>query len=135
MEITNQVEKTKEPRPNVFFMDLIQLMKNEEFKYFYNTYFTDWNEIQSMVFFMKLYSSIEYEYDQRFHKTISDTEMSYMLQQIMTNTNTRKMALQMFNDYQITVDYQKTKQFRTLLVFNKSTSSEYIQQDNLIKEN
>ena len=135
MEITNQVEKTKEPGPNVFFMDLIQLMKNEEFKYFYNTYFTDWNEIQSMVFFMKLYSSIEYEYDQRFHKTISDTEMSYMLQQIMTNTNTRKMALQMFNDYQITVDYQKTKQFRTLLVFNKSTSSEYIQQDNLIKEN
>lgn len=104
---------------NVFFTDLIRLMKNDDFQYFYKTYFTDWNEIQSMVFFMKLYSSIEYEYKERFNENMTDDEMSLMLQQVMSNTTTRKIALQMFNDYQMTIDYQKTKYFRTLLEFKQ----------------
>ena len=102
-----------------FFTDLIRLMKNDDFQYFYKTYFTDWNEIQSMVFFMKLYSSIEYEYKERFNENMADDEMSFMLQQVMSNTTTRKIALQMFNDYQMTIDYQKTKHFRTLLEFKQ----------------
>ena len=108
---------------NVFFTDLIRLMKNDDFQYFYKTYFTDWNEIQSMVFFMKLYSSIEYEYKERFNENMTDDEMSCMLQQVMSNTTTRKIALQMFNDYQMTIDYQKTKHFRTLLEFKQPNTT------------
>ena len=108
---------------NVFFTDLIRLMKNDDFQYFYKTYFTDWNEIQSMVFFMKLYSSIEYEYKERFNENMTDDEMSLMLQQVMSNTTTRKIALQMFNDYQMTIDYQKTKDFRTLLEFKQPNTT------------
>ena len=108
---------------NVFFTDLIRLMKNDDFQYFYKTYFTDWNEIQSMVFFMKLYSSIEYEYKERFNENMTDDEMSSMLQQVMSNTTTRKIALQMFNDYQMTIDYQKTKDFRTLLEFKQPNTT------------
>ena len=108
---------------NVFFTDLIRLMKNDDFQYFYKTYFTDWNEIQSMVFFMKLYSSIEYEYKERFNENMTDDEMSCMLQQVMSNTTTRKIALQMFNDYQMTIDYQKTKDFRTLLEFKQPNTT------------
>ena len=108
---------------NVFFTDLIRLMKNDDFQYFYKTYFTDWNEIQSMVFFMKLYSSIEYEYKERFNENMTDDEMSCMLQQVMSNTTTRKIALQMFNDYQMTIDYQKPKDFRTLLEFKQPNTT------------
>ena len=108
---------------NVFFTDLIRLMKNDDFQYFYKTYFTDWNEIQSMVFFMKLYLSIEYEYKERFNENMTDDEMSCMLQQVMSNTTTRKIALQMFNDYQMTIDYQKTKDFRTLLEFKQPNTT------------
>ena len=49
-----------------FFGELVNIMKNKQFREFYNTYFTDWNEIESMVFFMKLYCTIEYEYQQLF---------------------------------------------------------------------
>ena len=108
---------------NVFFTDLIRLMKNDDLQYFYKTYFTDWNEIQSMVFFMKLYSSIEYEYKERFNENMTDDEMSCMLQQVMSNTTTRKIALQMINDYQMTIDYQKTKDFRTLLEFKQPNTT------------
>ena len=104
---------------NPFFSKLIALMKNNEFRDFYNTYFTDWNEIQSMVFFMKLYSTIEYEYRERFNENINDNEMSLILTNVMNNNVTRRYALDLFQEFKSTIDYKKTKQFRMLLTFNK----------------
>ena len=104
---------------NPFFSKLIALMKNNEFRDFYNTYFTDWNEIQSMVFFMKLYSTIEYEYRERFNENINDNEMSLILTSVMNNNVTRRYALDLFQEFKSTIDYKKTKQFRMLLTFNK----------------
>ena len=66
---------------------------------FYNKYFTDWNEIQTMVFFMKLYSTIEDEYTIRLNKQISDSDMLIVLQAVMNNDDTRKYALTLFQDY------------------------------------
>ena len=103
---------------NPFFDKLVAIMKNKEFREFYDTYFTDWNEIQSMVFFMKLYSTIEYEYQERFNQPIHEKEMSHMLAFVMQNTLTRKYAIDLFQEFKSTIDYQKTKQFRTLLTFN-----------------
>jgi hypothetical protein len=94
-------------------------MKNNEFRDFYNTYFTDWNEIQSMVFFMKLYSTIEYEYRERFNENINDNEMTLILTNVMNNNVTRRYALDLFQEFKSTIDYKKTKQFRMLLTFNK----------------
>ena len=109
----------KKDNQNPFFGDLVSIMKNKEFRELYETYFTDWNEIQSMVFFMKLYSTIEYEYQERFNQTISETDMKNMLQNVMTNNVTRKYALELFQEFKFTKDYQKTKQFRSLLDFKK----------------
>ena len=104
---------------NPFFGKLVALMKNKEFREFYNTYFTDWNEIQSMVFFMKLYSTIEYEYQERFNQTISEKEMTNMLANVMQNSVTRQYALELFQEFKSTIDYKKTKKFRTLLAFKE----------------
>ena len=104
---------------NPFFGKLDALMKNKEFREFYNTYFTDWNEIQSMVFFMKLYSTIEYEYQERFNQTISEKEMTNMLADVMQNSVTRQYALELFQEFKSTIDYKKTKKFRTLLAFKE----------------
>ena len=104
---------------NPFFDKLVAIMKNKEFREFYDTYFTDWNEIQSMVFFMKLYSTIEYEYQQRFNLTISEKEMTSILANVMQNSVTRRYAIDLFQEFKSTVDYNKTKQFRSLLAFNE----------------
>jgi len=93
-------------------------MKNPEFKLFYNKYLTDWNEIQTMVFFMKLYSTIEDEYTIRFNKQISDSDMLIVLQEVMNNDDTRKYALTLFQDYKSSYDYKTTKNFRKLLCFS-----------------
>jgi len=111
---TNSNQITKNP----FFTDLMGLMKNPEFKLFYNKYFTDWNEIQTMVFFMKLYSTIEDEYTIRFNKQISDSDMLIVLQEVMNNDDTRKYALTLFQAYKSSYDYKTTKNFRKLLCFS-----------------
>ncbi len=49
-------------KENHFFKEFISLMNNTEFKQFYDTYFNDWSDIQTMIFYMKLHSTIEYEY-------------------------------------------------------------------------
>ncbi len=113
------LEKKDNENQNPFFKDLVTIMSNPQFRHFYNTYFTDWNEIESMVFFMKLYSTIEYEYQERFNLTISEKEMTSIIANVMQNSVTRQNALELFQEFKSTVDYQKTKQFRTLLDFNK----------------
>ena len=113
------LEKKDNEIQNPFFKDLVTIMSNPQFRHFYNTYFTDWNEIESMVFFMKLYSTIEYEYQERFNLTISEKEMTSIIANVMQNSVTRQNALELFQEFKSTVDYQKTKQFRTLLDFNK----------------
>jgi hypothetical protein len=114
---------------NPFFSKLVALMKNQEFREFYNTYFTDWNEIQSMVFFMKLYSTIEYEYQERFNQTIGEKEMTSMLANVMQNSVTRQYALELFQEFKSTVDYNKTKKFRTLLAFKEPLAITHLVND------
>jgi len=93
-------------------------MKNPEFKNFYNKYFTDWNEVQTMIFFMKLYSTIEDEYNIQFNKQITDSDMLFVLQGVMNNEDTRKYALTLFQDYKSSYDYKTTENFRKLLCFS-----------------
>ena len=114
----NNIEKK-----NPFFKDLISIMNNQEFKEFYNKYFSDWNDIQAMVFFMKLYSTIDYEFTRQFNSQIENSEMEMILNKVMENSSTRKIALSLFNDYKNCTDYKKTEKFRTLLSFSKSTQS------------
>ena len=110
-------------KKNPFFKDLINIMNNLEFKEFYNKYFSDWNDIQAMVFFMKLYSTIDYEFTRQFNSQIENSEMEMILNKVMENSSTRKMALSLFNDYKNCTDYKRTEKFRTLLSFTKPTQS------------
>ena len=70
---------------NKFFSDLCSLMKNVEFLKFYDEYLKDWSDIQCMIFYMKLYTTIDYEYSNRFNNKISDEAMTYTIKQIMEN--------------------------------------------------
>ena len=109
------VKKKDNEIQNPFFKDLVTIMSNPQFREFYNTYFSDWNEIQSMVFFMKLYSTIEYEYQERFQTLISPSQMTNVLSNVMENNVTRHYALELFQEFKSTVDYKKTKTFMGII--------------------
>jgi len=102
---------------NPFFKDLVTIMKNTEFKHFYDKYFHDWSDIQTMIFYMKIYKTIEFEYNRRHNSTISDDLMVYTLHGIMTTTETRKIAMQLFSDFK-ELNHNRSYDFRTLIQFN-----------------
>ena len=104
---------------NKFFSDLCSLMKNVEFIKFYNTYLQEWSDIQCMIFYMKLYSTIEYEYNMRFSHKITDEIMTYMIKQIMDDEKLRKFSLTLFNDFK-DVSHKKTGVFRKMLNFTET---------------
>ena len=104
-------------KQNKFFSDLCNLMKNVEFIEFYDEYFKDWSNIQCMIFYMKLYSTIEYEYSIRYDELITDNTMTYMLKQIMSNKKTRRYAFDLFKDFR-DISHKNTGSFRTLLNFD-----------------
>jgi len=64
---------------NDFFKKLLNLMNSDEFTDFYSSYFHDWSDIETIIFYIKLYKTIEYEYSIRFNASISDEIMAYTL--------------------------------------------------------
>ena len=106
---------------NKFFSDLCSLMKNVEFLKFYDEYLKDWSDIQCMIFYMKLYTTIDYEYSNRFNNKISDEAMTYTIKQIMENRDTRRFAFDLFKDFKDKTK-KNTGSFRTLLNFDDKQS-------------
>ena len=97
----NEIEKqgNKVLSTNKFFSDLCNLMNNIEFIKFHDEYLKNWSDIQCMIFYMKLYTTIEFEYNRRYNNKISSAIMTYMLKQIMATDATRKYALDLFADF------------------------------------
>ena len=84
---------------NDFFKDFIGLMQNIEFDNFYNKYFKNWSDIQTMLFYMKLYKAVEYGYNDKFKKPIEPELMTFVLHKIMTDNTLRKSAVQSFSTF------------------------------------
>lgn len=109
---------------NDFFKDLHNLMKNEEFKTFYNKYFNSWFDIELMMMYMKLYETIETTYKLKFNETIPYELILFMLREIIRNNETRKTVVDNFELFKKGImnnfNYNKLKKIKKLkLKFDK----------------
>ena len=112
---------------NKFFCDFTSLMRNIEFKEFYNNYFKDWSDIQTMIFYMKIYSTIENLYFNKYKSDISDELMTYMLHKIITTNETRKVAIELFKNFKgeksDIIDVNQLVYFESLIDFDSSKNN------------
>ena len=122
-KVNNRViqEGKKILHKNDFFRKLMNLMNSKEFNDFYDSYFKDWSDIETIVFYIKLYKTIDYEYTRRFNEEINDEIMTYMLYNVMNNNDMRKLALEKFQDFKDNknIDMDKTSELRYLFDFSK----------------
>ena len=88
----------KSPFNNPFFQDFIGIMQNDEFDAFYKKYFQSWSDIQTMVFYMKLYKAVEYGYEEQYERPIEKEFMVFVLHRIMTTQELRKEAMTIFRN-------------------------------------
>lgn len=119
----NEEEGKNILKKNKFFQDFTSLMRNIEFRDFYQNYFKDWSDIQTMIFYMKIYSTVEEIYYTKHKQNISDELMTYVLHQIITTTETRKVAVELFKNFKgeksDIVDSTKLTYFESLIDFDK----------------
>ena len=131
---TNTVKKYEKNEENIknilkknkFFKYFKSLMRNVEFRDFYQNYFKDWSDIQTMIFYMKIYSTVEEIYYTKYKQNISDELMTYVLHQIITTTETRKVAVELFKNFKgeksDIVDRTKLTYFESLIDFDKKNT-------------
>ena len=74
-------------------------MHNIEFNNFYKKYFQNWSDIETMIFYMKLYKAIEYGYKNKFYTDIDPQLMTFTLHKVMTTTALRKAAIKIFRNF------------------------------------
>lgn len=117
-------EGSKILKKNKFFQDFTSLMRNFEFRDFYQNYFKDWSDIQTMIFYMKIYTTIEDLYLNKYKENISDELITYMLHKIITTNETRKIAVELFKNFKgeksDIIDKNKLKYFESLIDFDSS---------------
>lgn len=87
-------------KENEFMRDLYDMMSNERFRIFVDKYLNEWNSIKSVIMFIKLFETIEYEYFQKFNETISKELMLVTLKKLFEDRDLRKLILKSYDDFQ-----------------------------------
>ena len=108
-------------KKNQFFQDFTSLMRNSEFRHFYENYFKDWSDIQTMIFYMKIYCTVEDLYFNKYKNNISDELMTYTLHKIITTNDTRRVAVELFKSFKgeesNIIDKKKISMFESIIDF------------------
>jgi hypothetical protein len=114
---------------NPFFKDFITLMNNTQFNDFYDKYFQNWSDIETMVFYMKLYKALEYGYFLKYNQSIDDNLMTFILHKIMVTSDLRRQAIKLFRSFQ-TSSLNEQEMFCKLLDFTALSNEEQLQLKN-----
>ncbi len=95
----NSIKKGNELlNDNEFFNDLSRLMENEEFKSFFNKYFTNWTEIKSNVMFMNLYQEIKNKYKEINQEELDKSVIIFLIWKMMRTNELRPFIIRTMDE-------------------------------------
>lgn len=101
---------------NDFFNKLDIIMTDINFRSFYNTYFKDYTDIKVVILYMKLYETIQIEYEERNGVSIEKELLAYMIKELMNNNESRKYIYEAF--YNFTDNKQVNNKFILDIFYN-----------------
>jgi hypothetical protein len=106
---------------NKFFKDLDSVMdKKNNFRLFYDEYFKDFTDIKTMIFYMKLYETIELEYEERHGVNIEKELLAYMIKEIMHDDLSRKNVYESFHKFTNNSNPKNKKYVLDLFEYNNN---------------
>jgi len=87
-------EGNKIYKENDYLAKIWDIMTDPNFSEFFDSYLTNYNDLQVAMVFFHVYKSIKSTYEKTFKTKITKEEMVYMLKQIMRNNFMRKYFIQ-----------------------------------------
>jgi hypothetical protein len=103
---------------NKFFSNLDKLMQDKDFRDFYDQYFKSYTDIQTVILYMKLYQTLEDEYEKRFNEKIPKELLAFTMKEIFVDNKMRKITMESFNNFMN--NYEDAKKNNFLLdIFKK----------------
>ncbi len=103
---------------NQFFQKIESLMKDEKFRSFYDEYFKSSIDIQTVILYLKLYETLEYEYESKYQQPIPKELMAYTIQSIFTDKKMRGYTMESFQQFTDNIELSK-KNGHLLPIFDK----------------
>ena len=97
-EIIEKGENVYETNP--FMKDLYDMMTNDRFRNFVETYMNDSTSVKSVIMFIKLFQSIEEEYEKRCEKQITKEMMLFTITEVFKDPNLRKTILKSYENFE-----------------------------------
>lgn len=88
-----------------FMLDLHNLMNNKQFRIFYNKYFDNWLNINTIIMYFKLYEVVEISFFKKFNRVIKKEEMLFILNNIIKNNILRKIVVDNYTLFKDTNEY------------------------------
>ncbi len=95
-------------KTNAFLSGLDKIMRMKEFRNFYDTYFKSFEEMETILLYMKLYETLQKEYEETYHQEIPRELMAYTLYEIFTKNELRRLTMESFQDF--CDKYKETRQ-------------------------
>ncbi len=85
---------------NDFLKSLDKMMRNEDFRVFYQKYFQTHCEIETVILYMKLYENLEKEYKKVYkEEEIPSEVMAFTLREIFADRDSRKAVMNSFDQF------------------------------------
>ncbi len=103
---------------NDFFSKLDVVMQDKQFREFYDKYFKSFTDIQTVILYMKLYQTLEKEYENRFNEKIPKELMAFTLKEIFVDNTMRKITMESFNNFMNNYEDARKNEFM-LDIFKK----------------
>ncbi len=103
---------------NDFFSKLDKLMQDKDFREFYDKYFKSYTDIQTVLLYMKLYQTLESEYEKRFDEKIPKELLAFTMKEIFVDNRMRKITMESFNNFMNNYEDAKKNEFM-LDIFKK----------------
>ena len=102
-------KETEIKKPSNFLLELSNLMNNHEFRTFFDSYFENWDDVKTVVMFMKTYEMIDNEYSRKFGCKIEPTKMSKILKEMMSKSDYRRMIVGKMMHFMKDVNHMQNK--------------------------
>lgn len=91
-------EGAKIYKENDYLAKIWDIMSDNTFSEFFDSYLLNYNDVQVAMVFFNIYKNVKEQYQNIFHRSIRKEEMVFILRQIMRNNFMRKYMIQNAKD-------------------------------------